>query len=54
MVAAVLRERTPAWLVDSVRLVPGGDETAIVTRDGKRYVAEVWKEAAKLVAQHVG
>ena len=48
--ARILGSIGPDQLVDAVQAQEASAGTAIVTRDGRKYVQELWKEAEKLLA----
>lgn len=49
-VALVINSYTPEALINDIARTPNGDQSMIVTPLGRRYVAELWHEARKLLA----
>lgn len=47
--AAIILQIGPDDLVDAVEAQPGSEQTAIVTRAGRKFVRELWEEARKII-----
>lgn len=48
-VAAIIQAVGPDQLVDAVAATDGSANTAIVTREGRKYVNELWVQAAEIL-----
>jgi hypothetical protein len=49
MTRALLGTYSPSDIVEAIRQSPGGESSGIVTRDGQKYMAELWHRASLLV-----
>lgn len=49
MARGLVQSLTPQKLIEGISSEPGGDQTAIVTLEGRKFVDALWVETAKLV-----